>query len=239
MKNLGWAALVLAAACSSGSGGKASAPVAPAPADAQLAQLQTSMTEMLERLDVLNDRMTRIEQAQAEQQVASRKSQAVPAPVPAPVLGGGPVSGAPAPSPARSLPSAAPSAAVAGAQIADVYRNGITLFGSRRIAESRAAFQKVFDADPHGELADNALFWIGETFYAGGQFQEAMKYYTRVSRDYSDQNKAPDALYKLALSYEHTSDLGLARKTLEEVISKYPYSTLAASARAELKRIKY
>ncbi len=238
MKNLGWAALVLAATCSSGSGGKASAPAAAPPSDAQLAQLQTSMTELLERLDVLNDRMSRLEQAQAEQQVASRRPQAQPQP-PAPVLGGGPASGAPAPSPARSLPASPPSAAVIGAQIADVYRRGITLFGSSRMAESRAAFQKVLEADPRGELADNALFWIGETFYAGGQFQEAMKYYTRVTRDYSDQNKAPDAMFKMALAYAKTSDLGLARKTLEEVISKYPYSTSAASAKAELKRIKY
>lgn len=228
MKNLGWAALMFAAACSSGSGGKASAPPAAPPPDARLAQLQTSMTEMLERLDVLNDRMTRLEQAQAEQQVASRRTPNAPAPAPPPVLGGGPLSVAPA-----------PSAAVLGAQIADVYRSGITLFGSSRLAESRAAFQKVLDADPRGELADNALFWIGETFYAGGQFQEAMKYYTRVTREYSDQNKAPDAMFKLALSYEKTSDLGLARKTLEEVISKYPYSTSAAAAKAELKRIKY
>ncbi len=236
MNKLAWPALVLAVACSSGTGGKAvsPAPAAPPP-DAQLAQLQTSMTELLERLDVLNDRMSRIEQAQSEQQ-AVRRSPVVEPNAPAPVLSGGPV-----PSPARPAPShvAAPSAAVAGAQIAESYRSAIVLYGSGRIVEARAAFQKVFDADPRGELADNALFWIGETFYAAAQYGEAMRYYTRVVRDYSDQNKAPDAMFKLALSYERTSDLALAKKTLEEVISKYPYSTPAASAKQELKRIRY
>jgi tol-pal system protein YbgF len=143
------------------------------------------------------------------------------------------VSGAPAPSPARV------SAAVAGAQLAETYRNAIMLYGRNRMADSRAVFQKVFDADPHGELADNALFWIGETYYAAGQFADAMRFYTRVTREFSDQNKAPDAMFKLALSYERTSDLGLARKTFEEVISRYPYSTSAASAKTELKRIRY
>jgi tol-pal system protein YbgF len=220
MKKLGCIALVFAAACSSG--GSANSPAAGPPPDAQLAQLQTSMTELLERLDVLNDRMTRLEQAQAEIS-----------------------SGAPAPSPASSAPSPhptpppAPSSAVAGARIADAYRSAIVLFGRNRLAESRAAFQKVFDTDPHGELADNALFWIGETYYSAGQYGDAMRFYSRVTRDFPDQNKAPDAMFKLALAYERTSDLGLARKTLEEVISRYPYSTSAASAKAELKRIRY
>lgn len=222
MKRLGCIALVFAAACSSG--GNAKSPAAGPPPDAQLTQLQTSMTELLERLDVLNDRMTRLEQAQAEIS-----------------------SGPPSPSPAQSAPAPhhapppppAPSSAVAGAQMADAYRNAIVLFGRNRLAESRAAFQRVLDTDPHGELADNALFWIGETYYSAGQYPDAMRFYTRVTRDFPDQNKAPDAMFKLALAYERTSDLGLARKTLEEVIKRYPYSASAASAKAELKRIKY
>jgi len=183
------------------------------------------MTELLERLDVLNDRINRLEQAQAEPQVAPRKAQvAEPSPV------------QPAPVPQPSVPA---SSAMVSAQIANAYRDAIVLFGSGRLAESRAAFQKVFDADPRGDLADNALFWIGETYYNAGQYTDAMRLYERVSRDFADQNKAPDALYKLAMAYEKTSDLQLAKKTLEEVISRYPYSTPAASAKAELKRIKY
>jgi len=34
-------------------------------------------------------------------------------------------------------------------------------------------------------------------------------------------------------------DLAMARRTFEECIAKYPYSTPAASAKYELKRIKY
>jgi len=222
MRNLAFAALLLAAACSSTGG--ATTP-APAPAQSmsdsqQLAELRTSMTELLERLDVLNDRINRLEETQGEPPVAPRRAQVT--------------------EPATVQPSpAAPSAAMVSAQIANAYRDAIVLFGSGRMADSRAAFQKVFDADPRGDLADNALFWIGETYYNAGQYTQAMPFYERVGREYSDQNKAPDALYKLAMAYEKTGDLQLARKTLEDVISRYPYSTPAASAKAELKRIKY
>ena len=202
MRTLACSALVILAACSSSSG-----PAAAPQTDPQIAEMRQSMTELLERLDVLNDRIARLEEQQAA--VAQKPSADVT------------------------------TSPLVSAQIATAYRDAIVLFGRNQIADSRAAFQRVFDADPHGELADNALFWIGETYFNAGQYGEAIRYYARVARDYSDQNKAPDAMYKLALAYEKTSDLTLAKQTLEQVITRYPYSSPAAAAKAELKRIKY
>src|SRR5205085_2916827 len=110
---------------------------------------------------------------------------------------------------------------------------------AQTIDDARRTFQKVFDDDPTGDLADNALFWIGETYFAAGNYAEATKYYKRVTVEFSEQNKAPDALFKIALAFEKTSDLGMAKKTLDEVIQRYPYSSAAASAKQELKRIRY
>lgn len=140
--------------------------------------------------------------------------------------------------PARPVPAAKP-AVVASADIAESYQRALMLVGQSKQAEARAAFQQVFDADPTGHLADNALFWIGETYYAAGDFTTAIRYYQRVVTDFPDENKAPDAMFKLALAYVKTGDVGMARKTLEECIRKYPYSTPAASAKLELQRIKY
>src|SRR4051812_2443605 len=198
MRKLACAALLLAAACSSGGGASSVPAAAPSSSDAQqLAELRTSMTELLERLDVLNDRINRLEQG-ADQSAERRvQSAVVPAPVSPPVV--------------ASAVAPAPSTAVVGAQIANAYRDAIVLFGQNRMADARAAFQKVFDSDPRGDLADNALFWIGETYFSGAHYTDAMRYYERVAKEYSDQNKAPDALYKLALSYEKTSDLQLAK----------------------------
>jgi tol-pal system protein YbgF len=211
MKRLPVVVLVLASC--------ATKPPAPAivPADTRLADLQASMTEMLERLDVMNDRITRLERAVEER-------------------------GAPPPSPVQQpapKPRTGEAPVLHAAKIADAYRNAITLYGKNRYPEARAAFQQVFDADASGDLADNALFWIGETYYAANDFNNAIRFYKRVADEYGDQNKAPDAMYKLALAYEKTSDLALARTTLQQVIARYPYSAPAASAKAELNRIKY
>jgi tol-pal system protein YbgF len=199
-----------------------------------MTELQTSMTELLERLDVLNDRIGRMEQGSAAPSPAASVREVAP-PRAAELQ--------PRPSePQPAEPSAAPrpqQAPLVNARIADDYRDAIVLFGKGKLADARKGFQHVFDEDPTGDLADNALYWVGETYYAGGDYPSAMRFYKRVIAEFADQNKAPDALFKTALAFEKTGDLGMARTALEEVIRKYPYSTPAASAKSELKRIKY
>ncbi len=196
--------------------------------DARIVQMQTSMTELLERLDVLNDRIAKLEVSIANAPQA--------APAPAADSRAERVSAL-----SEQHPPAAPttSKALAGAHVAGIYRSALMLVGQGKLIDARRTFQQVFDADPTGDLADNALFWIGETYYAAGDYATAMRYYRRVTTEFADQNKAPDALFKIALSYEKTGDLALAKQTLDEVIQKYPYSSPAASAKYELKRIKY
>jgi len=235
MKKLAVAAILLTAACaSSPSVSPDYVPPAQQANDTKVAELQTTLTELLERLDVLNDRIARLESA--------------PAPAPAPVATAAPPT-APAPTTDNREPTTAaapavaqpqqPQAALVGAKIAEDYRNALMLYGKSRVADSRRAFQDVFDADPTGELADNALFWIGETYFSAGDYSNAIRYYQRVTNEFGDQNKAPDAMFKMAIALERTSDLSLARKTLQQVIERYPYSTPAASAKSELTRIKF
>jgi len=192
--------------------------------EARLNALQTSLTELLDRLDVMSSRLAKLEAG------VSDGGQA-PTPVPQ----------APAPTPARTgeAPVLHGTSPLAGARLADTYRNALMLFGRGKMDDARKTFQQVFDQDPSGDLADNALFWIGETYYTANNYSEAMKYYKRVTVEFSESNKAPDALFKIALSFEKTSDLGMAKQTLDEVIRRYPYSSAAASAKQELKRIRY
>ena len=216
--------LIAAAGCSSAKNEPLPATIPPpqvrptaAPADPRVDQLQAQLTELLDRLDVLNARIAKLEAAQVS---------ATPAP-------------APAPAPASSRAQAPGESASRGADIADDYRQAIILIGQGRYPDARAAFQRVFDLDPSGDLADNALFWIGETYYETGDYPNAMRYYERVEKEYAQQNKAPDAIFKLGLAYVKTGDLGMAQRAFQECIDKYPYSSPAAAARMELKKIKY
>jgi len=220
---------LLAAACSSSRKADDEPTTVPPPSptesstqalQSQIGSLQTSMTELLDRLDVLNARIARLEGGAPPPPAAT--------------------STAPLTSPPRTAASHQPKpAVVASADVAEAYRRALMLVGQAKHAEARAAFQQVFDADPTGHLADNALFWIGETYYAAGDYTNAIRYYQRVVNEFAEENKAPDAMVKLALAYVKTGDVAMARKTLDECIRKYPYSSSAASAKLELQRIKY
>jgi len=220
------ALVVLAAACASSPGGEPETMPAPQPAaDPRVSELQTQLTELLERIDVLNQRISQLEESQPVVEQASVR----PAEASAPVERR-----------AEARPtSEQPQRALVGAQIAEDYRQAIMLFGRGRHADARRLFESVFEADPSGDLADNAIFWIGETYFAAKDYSNAVRFYQRVVTDYSTQNKAPDALFKIAMAQERTGDLALARRTLQQVIQRYPYSSPASSAKAELERIRY
>jgi len=243
MKKLCAALLLLfAAACASSPGAEPETMPAPqvASEDRRVADLQTQLTELLERIDVLNQRIAQLEENQMAVQPVVRP--AAPAAVEQ-AAQPQPVAPAPVERRAEARPAPAqpgePQRALIGAQIAENYRQAIILFGGGKHADARRGFQGVFDADPSGDLADNALFWIGETYFAAKDYTNAVRFYQRVVNDYPTQNKAPDALFKMAIAQERTGDLALARRTLQQVIDRFPYSSPASSAKAELERIKF
>lgn len=227
-------ALLLAAACASTSEPDLPPTVMPGAAtDARLSELQTQLTELLERIDVLNHRIAQLEETGAAAEApAVAAAQPAQSPAPRPVAAATPVRTGVATQPPTQR-------AVVGAQIAEEYRQAIIMFGRGRHADARRAFEAVFEADPSGDLADNALFWIGETYFATKDYTNAVRNYMRVVNDYSTQNKAPDALFKTAIVQVRTGDLALARRTLQQVIDRYPYSSTASSAKSELERIRF
>lgn len=201
--------------------------------DPRIGELQTSMTELLDRLDVMNSRLARLEESAA---AAVSVASAASAPTPAPVPSDESRDGVAVPeNPVQPVQQRA----LVGARLAEDYRQAIMLFGRGKHAEARRAFQAVLESDAAGDLADNALFWIGETYYATGDYTNAVRHYSRVVNEFPDQNKAPDAMFKIALAQERTGDLALARRTFQQVIERYPYSSTASSAKAELQRIRF
>lgn len=231
MKKLCVAAILLfAAACASSPGVEPETMPAPqaAASDPRVAELQTQLTELLERIDVLNQRLAQLEESRVEPAPVVQASQ--------PQIRRQPAAEPSAPAPQVQQPA---QSALVGARIAEDYRQAIMLVGRGRHAEARRAFEGVYDADPNGDLADNALFWIGETWFAAKDYTNAVRYYQRVVNDYATENKAPDALFKIALAQERTGDIALARRTLQQVIERFPYSSPASTAKAELERLRY
>lgn len=197
--------------------------------DPRVSELQVLVSELIDQLEVLNARIKKMESDEPEVRQAATGT-AEPQPVRQPAQTQARV---PTPPTQQARP------ALSATSAPDRYREALVLFGKGRINDSRELFQQVFDADPNGELADNALYWIGETYFVSGRYREAIEQYRRIETDYSNQNKAPDAVLQLGLAQAKLGDLALAQRTLEGLINRYPYSTAANAAKAEIKRLRY
>ena len=201
--------------------------------DPRVAEMQVMLAELLDRIEVLNARLQRLETEGSVPQPQQQRTQAR-------TTAATPASSTAARPQATSVPAApSPQRALTGAAMAQKYRSAIELYGKGQIDNSRKIFQEVLDAEPNGELADNALYWIAETYFVTARYSEALKLYERIVRDYSEENKAPDAMLKMGLAYVRLGDLALARTTFQQLINKYPYSTPASTAKLEINRIKY
>lgn len=212
--------------------------IAPLPTDPRVSELQVLVSELIDQVEVLNARIKKMESGEEPvQQAATRTAEPqVRQPVTEPAR-------TQTREPARVQPPAPrttrPSPAVSASSAPDRYRDALVLFGKGQINDARDLFQQVFDADPNGDLADNALYWVGETYFVSGRYQEAIEQYRRIETDFSTQNKAPDALLQMGLAQAKLGDLALARRTLEGLVNRYPYSTAANAAKAEIKRLRY
>ncbi|MBM4344769.1 MAG: tol-pal system protein YbgF [Deltaproteobacteria bacterium] len=144
---------------------------------------------------------------------------------------------APAPSgPSSDLPpqldSDKPKADLAVA----LYTQAKNLLDAEQLTAARSLFEKLLLAHPDHDLADNAVYWVGESWYAQSQWLKAAQAFVRVAKDYPRGNKVPDAMYKLAKSYEKMGDDPGAGEVLKQLSRQYPGTPAARRALDDLQR---
>ncbi len=128
-----------------------------------------------------------------------------------------------------------PQAAGAKAKLdptATLYEKAKSLFDQGQIAESRRAFETLHRQYPRHDLADNALYWIGEGYYAQAQWLTSAQAFLRVAKEYPRGNKVPDAMLKMALCYRKLGDDRGADDVLKQLTRLYPGTEAADKATA-------
>jgi len=103
-----------------------------------------------------------------------------------------------------------------------------------RYAIAIQGFRDFLRSSPTSELADNARYGVGEGFFALTQFDSAATEYGAVVRDHGNGDRAPAALYKLALSEEKLGRANDAKKHFEDLVKRFPDSGEAQLARERL-----
>jgi len=104
----------------------------------------------------------------------------------------------------------------------------------REYEKARGGFLSFIKRFPRSEQADNAQFWIGETYYREKWYEKAILEYQTVIERYPKGNKVPAALLKQGLAFYLLKDTANARLILKELVKKFPETNEAAVARRKL-----
>ena len=102
------------------------------------------------------------------------------------------------------------------------YDHAYGLLMKRELPKAEITLRAFLLKHPEHELADNAIFWLGETFYARKNYQEAIEVYYDAYRKYPKGNKAPDVLLKLGMSLATIGEKESACSAYEELAIAHP-----------------
>jgi tol-pal system protein YbgF len=114
------------------------------------------------------------------------------------------------------------------------YRAAVELVKSSDKDTAVAALRKFLENHPRHEYADNAQYWLGEAFYAGKDYKNALVEFRATIETYPRGNKVPDALLKVGYCYQALGQPQKARAVLEQVVNLYPKTEPAALAARRL-----
>ena len=118
------------------------------------------------------------------------------------------------------------------------YDKTLTTYKEGKYEEAVTGFKDFIKKYPKSDLADNAQFWIGESYMALKQYEQAILAYQGVIKKYPKGNKVPNAMLRQALAFYEIKDKKSSRILLKRIIKKYPGSNEAKIAKAKLKKIK-
>jgi len=118
------------------------------------------------------------------------------------------------------------------------YDMAYALLNDRRYPDAAAAFGQFVTAYPESDYADNARYWLGETWLVMGEHKNAMDAFVELVKMHPDSDKLPGARLKIGYIHYENQDWAAARKELNALIVDYPDTTVAREANNRLQRMK-
>lgn len=139
------------------------------------------------------------------------------------------------PSAAVAVPPPASAAAEAPgpqASTREQYAYAFGLMQKQKYPESQQAFQDFLKKYPEDPLAENAAYWLGETYYAQGDYTHAATTFLENYEKHKTGAKAPDTLLKLGMSLGQLKKTKEACATFQELNKAFPAAPTSIKSRA-------
>jgi tol-pal system protein YbgF len=107
----------------------------------------------------------------------------------------------------------------------------------RQFGEAETGFRGFIEKYPDHNLAGSAQYWLGETFYAQGDYRQAAQNFLAGYKDYPKSRRAPDSLLKLGMSLNKLGQTQQACASFSALGGQFPNAVDAKKrAQSESKR---
>jgi tol-pal system protein YbgF len=159
----------------------------------------------------------------------------IPAPQPATPMTGAPASqpGATATAPAVTGP-ATPAGPAGGLSPQRMFDTAQADYAAGQWPLAISGFEQFIRSFPTNDKADDAQFYIGESYQLDGKFKEAVGAYEKVISDHPTGDRVPQALYKRGVALSLLGENDRARESFQQVLRNYPQSEVAVLAKQVL-----
>ncbi|WWW35136.1 tol-pal system protein YbgF [Stenotrophomonas rhizophila] len=214
----------------------------------QLTQLRTQVQALQSQVEQLQHDNEQLKQT-AKDQYLDLDSRLNRLEGGAPLLPAAPAASAPAPAAAAPKPATAASerppsvhgdagSLAASGEERTAYNVAFNSLKAGKYDDSAQLFLSFLELYPNGVYAPNALYWLGESYYATRNFPLAEAQFRDLISRYPTHDKASGGLLKIGLSQYGEGKVDQARATLEQVVSTYPGSDAARTAQDRLQSIR-
>jgi len=152
-----------------------------------------------------------------------------------------PAASSAAPAAGGALPAGSPATASppAGDPLKEqaAYQQAFNLLKEGQYEQATKGFTTFLKTYPSGRYADNAQYWLGESYYVNRQLQPALSEFKKLLQAHPDSAKVSHAKLKIGLIYSETGEVEQAKKVLTEVVTKYPNTPQARLAQERIQRL--
>ena len=125
--------------------------------------------------------------------------------------------------------------APAAPTVKQLYADARQAYDNGELDRARQLFQQLIQEHPKSDNADNAQFWIGESYYQEKWYERAVLEYQTVIEKYPKGNKVAAAMLKQGMALLNIGEKSSARLILQELQKKYPKTSESKIAAQKLK----
>jgi tol-pal system protein YbgF len=120
---------------------------------------------------------------------------------------------------------------------AELYTAAKRTYDKGQMGKARRQFEQFLKTYPKSKNADNAQFWIGESYYREKWYEKAILEYQTVIEKYPKGNKVAAAMLKQGMAFLKLGDKTNAGLVWKELEKRFPGSHEAKIAAEKLKKL--